>query len=365
MNILIPIKRVVLKPSLWIMIAIISLCIVICGMLSGDDGIPDCGFVSGSDTIANEICDKLESDGLIRYSDTKSLTDAIQKGVIASGMVFADDFSKRVSDADIDSAVTYYECERVMISTLYKYRTTAYILEHYVPHIASKLLKKEGVTLSPDDAAKEISKYIADNTKFHFTIESADGKVLEKEHYSLYFSMGAVSLLLFFALSIFAVPYTEKQFLPIAKRVGLAKAFCSYALSSIIFSTILFFAAAAASLAVSQYLFSGGVARFILPTAVYALFLSALAVIATALFGSTEKIRVPIMALCIASLAVCPIFIDIAEFLEIPEFARHIIPAYFFYSAVENTAVCAVVAFTMFVFGCALYAAVLKKKLHR
>lgn len=365
MSILISFKRVASKPSLWLMIAIISLCIILCGMLNGDDGIPDCGFVSGDDAIANEICDKLESDGLIRYSDTKSLTDAIQKGIIASGMVFADDFSERVFAADIDSAVTYYECERVMISTLYKYRTTAYILEHYVPHITSKLLKKEGVTLSPDDAAEDISKYITDNTKFHFTIESTNGKLLEKEHYSLYFSMGAVSLLLFFALSLFAVPYTEKQFISLAKRVGLKKAFYSYALSSIVFAALLFFAATAASLAVSQSLFKLEVAKFIIPTAVYILFLSALAVIATAIFGSTEKIRVPIMALFVASLAVCPVFIDIAEFLEIPEFVRHIIPAYFFYSAVEHTAVCAIVALSTFIFGCALYAAVLKKKLHR
>ena len=234
-----------------------------------------------------------------------------------------------------------------------------------MPHIASKLLREAGIPITVDKAAADIDKYISDNATFRFTMENADGKVLEETHYSLYFTMGSISLLLFFALSLFALPYTEKQFLPIAKRVGLAKAIRSYAFGSIVFVAVLFFAATASSLLISQTLFKTDVAEFILPSGVYIVFLAALALIATAVFGSTEKVRVPIMALCIASLAVCPVFVDIAEFISIPMWIRHIVPAYFFYTAIDHTALCAAFALVLFVFGCTLYTLVLKKKLHR
>ena len=365
MSILLSVKRIIKRGSLLVMIGITVTCILLCGMLMGDDGLPDCGFVCGDDALAVAVCNQLERDGLIRYESDKELIRAIQDGVIGSGFSFPDDFSERIESVDIEDAVTCYEHERATITTIYKYRTTAYILEHYVPHLVSMLLKQHDVNVSPSEAAEYIGTYLENDVSFEFTMENAKGEVIESEHYSMNLSMGAVSLLLFFALGLFSVPYGEKQFFPIAKRVGLKKAFTTYALPSIVCSAVLFFAVAALSLILSDALFESRADTLILPCAVYTLFLSALGITATAIFGNTEKIRIPIMALSLASLALCPIFIDFAELLNLPIWLRHIVPTYFFYTACENILACALVAAIFFITACALYALVCKKKLRQ
>lgn len=358
-------KRVAKKSPIWVMAAAIAVCILLCGSLSGDDGIPACGVVSGSDHVAAEIAQKLESDGLVRYKSAEELQNAIQRGEVASGMVFSDDLSAMMRSTDIEGAVTYYESERIMCSPIYKYRATAYILEHYAPYLSSELLRREGADLSPEQVKSGIEEYLAAETQFNFTFENAEGNAIESDHYSINLTMGVISLFLFFALGLFAVPYSEKQFLPIAKRVGVKKACVSYSLGAVICTALLFFGVTAAALALSDKAFANEASELIAPAAVYIMFLSALGIAVTAVFGSTEKVRVPIMALCLASLAVCPIFINISEFLSIPMWVCRLIPTYFFYTAREHIVPCTAVSAAMFAAAFALYAMCYKKKLHQ
>ena len=363
MRFLLSFKRVAKKGSVIVMLFVLAACILLCGMLSEDDGIPACGVVSGSDEVARDITDALYRDGLVRYESAEDLCDAIRRGEMASGMVFSEELSTLMHSTDLDGAVTFYESERIMCSPIYKYRATAYILEHYTPYLSSKLLAREGAELSPEEAKSGIDAYLAGEDTFNFTFENAEGAPLAGEHYSVNLTMGTLSLFLFFAFGLFAVPYTEKQFLPLAKRVGLRKALTSFSMCSAASTVILFFAVTAAALAISDKIFANGASALTLPAAVYILFLSALGIAVTAIFGSTEKVRVPIIAVCLLSVAVCPIFIDIAEFLGIPAWVRHMVPTYFFYTARENTVVCAVIAAVMFAAAWGLYYVCYKKKL--
>lgn len=356
-------KRVVKKGSVIVMMSVLAVCILLCGMLSEDDGIPECGVVSGSDEVACGIADALCRDGLVRYESAEELCDAIRRGEVASGMVFSDKLSGLMQSTDLEGAVTFYESERIMCSPIYKYRATAYILEHYTPYLSSKLLAREGAELSPAEAKSGIDAYLAGEDRFNFTFENAEGAELAGEHYSTNLTMGTLSLFLFFALGLFAIPYTEKQFLPLAKRVGLCKALTSYSMCSAASAVILFFASSAAALALSDKIFANGAATLIAPTAVYILFLSALGIAVTALFGSTEKVRVPIIAVCLLSIAVCPIFINISDFLGIPAWVRHLAPTYFFYTARENIAVCAVISAAMLAAAWGMYYGCYKRKL--
>lgn len=357
-------KRVASKGAVWVMALILAACILLCGTLSEDDGIPGCGIVSGNDTIALDIAEKLCDDGLVRYESEDELINAIQRGEVASGIVLPCDLTARMQSVNLNGAIKFYESEQIMFAPIYKFRLTAYMLEHYAPYLTSELLQKEGAELSPDEVRAGIDEYLADEVRFNFTFENAESVPLKTEHYSLNLTMGVLSLFLFFAFGLFAVPYTEEQLLPLARRVGAKKALSTYSLGSVISAVALFFFAAVASLLLSDKLFSSGAADLIPPAGIYIIFLSALGIAVTAIFGSTEKVRVPIIAICLVSLAVCPIFINISDFIGIPAWIKHFVPTYFFYTARDNPAVCTSVAATVFSAACALYTVRIVRKVH-
>ncbi len=344
MSILLAFKRIIKRSAALVMLASLFLCILLCGLLKNDDGIPNCGVVSGSDENAVIIAEWLERDGLVRYESEEALKKGIERCEVASGIVFPSDFTERLEKLDTDDILTFYEAPNSVFRSLFKFRTAAYIMDVYAPYLLSRLIYFEGADISYEEMRAEIDDYIANDEPFEFAFENAEGAPLDASHYSLGLAAGVVSLFLFFAFSLFAVPYTEKQFLGIARRVGLKKAFYAFALPSFFATVALFFTTTAAALLLSDMIFEGGTAEFIGATAVYAVFLSALGIGATALFGSTEKVRVPVMAICLLSVALCPIFVDVGAILELPKWCLHLLPTMFFYTAKDNLLTCAAVA---------------------
>ncbi|MBE6679419.1 MAG: ABC transporter permease [Ruminococcaceae bacterium] len=344
MSLFLAFKRVLKKSAVLIMLAAIFVCILLCGFLTKDDGIPNCGVVSSSDKNAVTITEWLVRDGLVRYESESALKKAINRGEVASGIVFPDDFTERLVALDTDEILTFYEAPNSLFRSLFKFRAAAYVMDVYAPYLLSRLIYFEGADISYEQMRAEIEKYIENDEPFEFTFENAEGALLKVEHYSSGLAAGVVALFLFFAFSIFAIPYTEKQFLKIAQRIGFKKAFCSFTLPSVFVTMALFFTVTAAALCLSEAIFNGGTASYIGAAAVYTVFLSALGIAVTAVFGSTEKVRVPVMAICLLSVALCPIFVDIPAILELNGWALHLLPTMFFYTAGENLPLCTVIA---------------------
>ena len=362
-NFFLSFKRTAKKPSVLIMLFATAVCTLLCGFLSEDDGIPNCGIVSGNDQNAMYISEMLVSDGFIPYENGAALIKGIERGEVASGFVFPDDFTERIEDCDLDEALTFYESPSAFFPSIYKYRAVSRILNVYAPYITSRLLSYEGLDIPPEVMRSIIDEYIAKDEEFKFTVANAEGAPVEVSHYSQKLALGALALFLFFAFGLFAVPYTEVQFLPLVRRIGLKKALLSYTLPSILSVMLLFFTTSAAALVASEFLFASGMSALILPTAIYTVFLSALGVAIAAIFGSTENARVPIMAICLMSVAFCPIFVDIPSIIGLPLWPKWFLPPMFLYAAIDNVVLCAIVAILTFAAAFALYAFMYKKKL--
>lgn len=344
MSILLAFKRICKRGAVLVMLFSLFVCILLCTLLKNDDGIPNCGVVSGDDENAALITEWLVRDGLVEYEDEESLKKAIIRGEVASGIVFPSDFTDKLKKLDTDEILTFYEAPNSLFRSLFKFRTAAYIMDVYAPYLLSRLIYFEGADIPYEEMRAEIFEYLANDDPFEFTFENAVGAPLEADHYSLGLALGVISLFLFFAFGFFAVPYTEKQFLGIVSRVGFKKGFCTFALPNLFATVILFFATAAAAILFSRPIFGDFVFEIIGATAVYAVFLSALGIAATAIFGSTEKVRVPVMAICLLSVALCPIFVDVGAILELPRWVLHLLPTMFFYTARDNLLPCTAIA---------------------
>lgn len=355
-------KRLLRKPALCVMLALVFVCILLCGTLAKDDGIPACGIVIGNDPIAKELGDRLTADGLIAYANEAALRAAVARGEVAMGAVLPDDLTVRLEKGSTTGMIAFIESPTAMLHPLYRYRIAAYLLEAYTPYLTSELLADAGVARSPDEMRVEIDAYLANEAAFAFTFADAEGASADETPYSLQLCAGVVALFLFFAFGLFACPYTEKQLAAVEKRVGAPRALRAFALPSILAVLTLLAAVTAGALWLTDVLLHNGAAALIPAALCYAVFLSALGVLCTAVFQSTERLRIPMIALCLLSLGFCPIFADLPALLGIPAWPRLLLPPMFFYAAVESPILCAIAATALFAVATLVYAGVLCKK---
>lgn len=355
-------KRLLRKPALCVMFALLFACILLCGTLTGDDGIPACGIVIGSDPIAKALGDRLTADGLIAYESETALRTAVARGEIAMGAILPDDLTARLEKGRTGGMIAFIESPTAMLRPLYRYRIAAYLLEAYTPYLTSELLADAGVARSPDEMRAEIDAYLAKEAPFAFTFADTEGAAANAQPYSLQLCAGVVALFLFFAFGLFACPYTEKQLASVAKRVGAPRALCAFALPSIAAVLTLFAAVVTAALCLTDILFANGAAALIPAALGYAVFLSAIGVLCTAIFGDAERLRVPMIALCLLSLGFCPIFADLPALIGVPAWPRLLLPPSFFYAAIEAPIPCAIDALALFGVATSAYAGVICKK---
>lgn len=348
MKILLMLKRILRTPALLIMLVITFACILLSGTLSEDDGIPTCGIVCGDDPIAQAITDSLAKDGMVFCKDEEELIYLLQKGKITMGMILPDDLTERLETGNTEKMIRVIETPVTFLPSIHRYRVSAYIIEEFTPYLTSSLLSNDKFTITPDEMREYISEYLTDEEVFSFTIETAAGEAVEIEHYAFKLTKGAVALFLFFAFALFAVPFAEKQFAPLAKRVGLGKAFLSYVLPLIVIVAVLFASISSAALAVSDKLFSSGTNVLIIPAVIYSVFLSGIGTLAISLVRTADRLRVPMIIICVASVGFCPIFANLPAMLNIPEYVGYILPPMFFYAAVANPIVSGAVAIILF-----------------
>lgn len=348
-------KRLLRIPALLCMLALLFTAILLAGSLTDAVGIPACGVVCGDDPIAASLTERLVADGLILYESEAALREGLRRGEVAMGMLLPDGLTDRLARGKTSSLITFLESPSAILQPLYRYRAAAYLMEAYAPYLTSELLDDAGVSCSPADMQAAIDRYLAEETAFSFTFTTVAGAAVQVEPFAKTWTRGAVALLLFFALPLFAVPYTKRQFAPLCRRIGGKAACRAYALPQMLWVLLLFCAATASALLLSDTLFASGAAAYIGAACIYAVFLAALGVLAAALLGDTAPLRVPLLLLTLLSIGFCPILADLPTLLGIPAWPRLLLPPMFFYAAQAHPVPAAVVAVTLYAAALAVY----------
>lgn len=348
-------KRLLRMPTLLGMLALLFAAILLSGMLTDTDGIPACGVVCGDDPIASQLGERLVADGLILYENEAALRDGIRRGEVSMGMLLPNDLTSRLARGSVSGLIPFLESPSAVLRPLYRYRAAAYLMEAYAPYLTSDLLQNAGVDCTPAQMQAAIDRYLANETAFTFTFTTVAGEAVTAESFAAKWTKGAVALLLFFALPLIAVPYSERQFAPILRRIGSIAALRAYALPQILWVLLLSVTVSAAALLLSDLLFASGASAYIPASVIYTVFLAAIGVLATALLGDTAPLRVPLIVLTLLSIGFCPILADLPTLLGIPAWPRLLLPPMFFYTALTHPLPATLAACTLYAAALAVY----------
>lgn len=317
------VKRVLRSRAFVLMLAVYTAAIFAASLPGAAGNAPPAGvYCADSGAVAGRITDYLTENGFLLCDSEESLRVQVEQGTLDCGIVLPDGLSRRIETGDTEGCVTVISGPLSLMPQLYQSHAAAALYRECAPYIAARQLKE----LPGDELLYEYERRFESGYAFSFELGTGDGAALQ-ETKDPALLMGTAALLLFVLVMGTGTDAVGRDLL---LRIGTAKALWTVLLPGALVRGI--FAAAAGSAG----LLLADAPQLIAPLAVYTLLLSALGILLEALVPEPRDRYILLAVLLIASLALCPIFGDIAVFSPLLQKLRLLLPPWWFYCAAEH-----------------------------
>ena len=314
-------KKMLKMPVYWIFFAAVLLLPPFFFRLGRETKTPPAGYwlEDGADIEAKRVADYLDGSGFLPYESAEALTADVETGELDAGIGIPADLGAQLAAGDFEKCLIFYCSPTSSFPDLWKEHAVSALYAVCAPYISATILEEAGI---PRETLFEAYWTRMDAGKlFTFRFSTRDGALIVSQDRSERFFLFALSLLLFLGSWFCTAAPLGESVRALAPRIGKKKAFVSLYLPGLLLRTAgLFFAAAAACLAVQK---SG----WILPAAVYLLLLAVFLLLPALLPGENWK-NTLILFLAIFSLPLCPVYLDLSLLLPALSPLRWITPPY-------------------------------------
>jgi hypothetical protein len=267
----------------------------------------------------------LEEDGFLPFGSEEELRSALAAGVIEAGAVIPGDLGKRLKTGEREEAVTFIEAGGSLFGMLWRSHAAAALMEEAAPYIALEALDGSGVT--QEELKTAYRAMLAEGSRFRFLTETAEGKPIpEDTGRSRRYMLAAASLFLFAGLFFGAVRPLGEETARMKSRIGVRKAFLAVFVPGVWLRAMLLWLAAA-----SGFLLAGQGMKLPLLTGVYLLMILPVQFLIVRILPGRNASSTAVTLILLASLALCPVFADLAGLVPLISRIRLFCPPYWLY----------------------------------
>lgn len=339
--ILFAVKRTLKSVSFLVMLVIYAAAILAASLEGASGTNPPAGVYGRSDSAeTRRIMDYLTENGFVRYDDPEQMRLLVESGKLDCAVILPDDLLLRMERGELEGCVEFITSPLSFLPRIYQNHVSAAVFRECAPYIAAETLKDSGVPQR--EVMDEYEKQFEKGYVFSFELLTSDGMPAETEH-ERELVMGAASLLMFALLMSAGAGDAHRD---IILRIGVRRALTRIVLPGVLTRSAFAVAAGSAALA------AVGSADLILPLAVYALLLSALSIFLSAALPDERDRYILLTVVLILSLALCPIYVDLALFSPLFGKVRWMLPPYWFYLVCRAPVIWLVVAAGGLIFAC-------------
>ena len=303
-----------LRPAAAIMLAVTILLIWAAGLSGAQVSLRPCGIVC-EDPAAAELKDALTAKGFVPFGSRAEMEQAIADGALDCGAVLLPGIAEGAVKNELDGSVILLSAPDAFLTEVYQAHIHATLYTVSGPQRTVQGAAAADIALDPDRVRSETEALRKNGYLFRFETERINGGAPDSRDLGIILAQAAAALLLFAAI----VPGTGKVLRDaeyMAVRIGRPAALLRILLPTLLWQALLFTLAAVLPL-------GGHVAA----TAGYVLLLTALGLIAARLPFRTDLL-IPIMLL--GSLALYPIYFDLAAMIPQAGLIRLILPPCWF-----------------------------------
>ncbi len=295
----------------------------------------------------------LEENGFVPVADEDTLYALVQQGQLDCGFVLPQGFSQMLQNGDLEGAVRYLYAPTSYSPELFRSHMAAAIYREHVPYITAEAFTDTDV--STHEVLTAYNDMMDGGYVFSFEAQTLAGGHAPEDVRGQSLILGAGAILLFLTLIGGCSDCIGEQLGDKITRLGLNGTLRLVVLPNVIVRMLTAMAVMAITLALAAYFGGGSFCReLILPVVIYCLLISALGLVFSAILPAPAHIHVVLPVLLMASLALCPIFADLAIFSPAVRAIRYLLPPYWLWLVMEKPLIWLAVGLAAFPAGCGM-----------
>ena len=325
-------KRVLKNPLFLFMLAFLCFCVLFFGSIEKQVTIPKTGVtLIDTDPEAQSLYERLCADGFIPYENESVMCEAIRTGEIAMGVSVNEGLTGRMKAGDMEGATKLFCTPTTSFITVTSLRISAHLGDIYAPYLTERMMQSYGITLTNEQVREYMDTCYAEDAQFEFVFSDMDGKPLERASYSQSLIFGMLAVLLFCLFALCTCTEKDESYRNLHDRLGARRAFFGVLLPSYAAKYAVCLAVTGGACYACHLIYGTDVSSLFGRCALYLFFLMGVGALLYAVLYYISRVQLVVMIVSVMSLGICPIFVDLGFYAKIPEFARMLLPPYFFY----------------------------------
>lgn len=353
-------KRLVRRPLFVGMLVIYVIAVAFAGNVGKEIRLPPAGVFDGSKSEeSGRIVSYLTANGFVACESPEAMIELVGKGQLDCGVIIPENLVALMAQNDLDGQISWVVSPTSYVPELYKDHAAAAIFREHAPFITAKLF--DGTEVPQEKVFQEYEKMFADGYAFSFDDIVMDGGMNAETANQRALVTGVSAILLCAIIFAFCADIADTSFREVVCRIGLAKAITVTVIPGLIVRMIL--AACAGGVA----LLLADASDLIVPLLIYIVLLTGVAVMLSGLLRNVRLIYTLLSVVVAGSVALCPIYTDLALTSPVLAAVRYFFPPYWMWPLSENWLIGALAAILALLGGIALlvlrYAVVGKHRL--
>ncbi len=346
------VKRVMKNPLFLILLAFLCFCVLFFGSVERELKVGDVGvYLRDDDPEGKRLLNVMKDDGFVVYDSEETMRQAIRTEDIAVGIAIKKSMTERMQAGEMDGALVLYCMPTTSSVKLTSLRASAHLGQVYAPYLVARLAKHQAGEVTPEQVREYMDKWLASDAQFEVQMTDMDGKSMATASYSQNMIHGMMAVLLFCLFCLCTCTEKDGGYRNLHDRLGAKTAFFTVLLPSYAVKYAVSLGVTALAALACRWLYGTDVSGLVERCAIYLLFLCGVGGALYGLLYKFSRVQLYILILSLLSLGICPIFIDLGSFANLPEWIKLLLPPYFFYKIPEAPLACGIGAAAICVGG--------------
>lgn len=289
---------------------------------------PRCLLIDTDNTeTSGRIYEALINDGLTPAKDKQEIYDAVRSGTADCGVVLLPGIERYARARNMNGSALMITSPTSVFSEFFAGIVSAELFMQVSPYLAAGVLDELGVKDSINDISNYYEAFLESGYCFEFKTETLEGTIEQKADYTAPFIKCAAAILLFAVLFFGVCDGVRSDMDTFVPTLGVDKTFRRVAAPAILSRMLCSAAAVGAGLALSVIFFKAQSAAAIAGhCAIYITALTAAALLFAAIVPRGRSVKTFLPFWLLASLALCPVYLDVADVVPIAAYVRAVLP---------------------------------------
>lgn len=277
--------------------------------------------------MSKRITKQLLEAGFEQYTEEDLLIRAVEEGELDCGIIFPEGLEEKAIAGELEQDIRVICSPQSLAEELYLGRVSASLFEEIAPYITAAELEPLGI---PEEAVLEVYwNMIEEGYSFSFEILTESGLPVPENKKAKDLMTGTLAVLLYILVTMTVITAVHKDMKNLLPKLGRGKSILHVLVPDLAIRLPLILAAMVIGLVLAEPVSVGtSELTLILPACLYSVVLMLTAVASALICPDTRVLYLLVFVVLIASVVICPIYIDITVLDPALALVREFTPVY-------------------------------------